>query len=141
VPSGYSGKGLVQRLGIRPGEAIRLVDPPRGYLVSLGELPNGASLIGDRSALGFVQFFARRKADLEEGLPRLERKLKEDGVIWVSWPKRSSSVDTDLTDAVEREVGLESGLVDVKVCSIDETWSALKFVRRRKDRHVSPKVD
>jgi hypothetical protein len=139
VSSGYSGKTVVQKLGIRPGEAVRLVSPPTGYRELLGELPMGARLVRDGPELGFVHLFARTRAALEGELPLVERKLDEDGVVWVSWPKRASKVETDLTDIVVREVGLKHGLVDVKVCSIDATWSALKFVRRKTDRRALPK--
>ena len=86
--------------------------------------------------MDLIHLFARDRATLERGFGGLKAVLKQDGMIWVSWPKRSSRLDTDLSDGVVREVGLENGLVDVKVCAIDESWSALKFVRRSEDRHA-----
>ena len=84
--------------------------------------------------MDFVQLFATERASLEREFPGLKARLKPDGMIWVSWPKASSRRQTDLSDRVVREVGLKNGLVDVKVCAIDDSWSALKFVRRLKDR-------
>ncbi len=83
----------------------------------------------------FIQVFATRRKGLKDQVPRLKGRLKPDGMLWVSWPKRSSKLATDLNDGLVREVGLKNGLVDVKVCAVDESWSALKFVRRLKDRH------
>ena len=84
--------------------------------------------------LDFIQLFAASRAELEAEFPRMKQTLSQDGMLWVSWPKRSSKVETDLSDNVVREVGLDNGLVDVKVCAVDQTWSGLKFVRRLKDR-------
>lgn len=139
MSSGYSGRSLVQKLGIRTGERVLLVNAPPGFEARLGRLPKGASHAPEGGVTRFAHLFAKDRAALEKELPGLGRRLGPDGSIWVSWPKRSSKVETDLTDIVVREVGLRSGLVDVKVCSIDSTWSALKFVRRTKDRHASPK--
>ena len=135
--AGYPGKTLVEKLGIRQGDSIRLIRPPNGYEGLLGELPKGARVVGDGPRLGFVHIFARSRAALAREVPRVERKMEDDGTLWVSWPKRSSKVETDLTDIVVRGVCLESRLVDVKVCSIDATWSALKFVKRKEGRHAS----
>lgn len=137
--SGHSGKRLVQKLGIRPGERVLLVDAPPGYEARLGTLPKGVSFAADDGATSFAHLFVKDRAALEKELQGLERRLVLDGSIWVSWPKRSSNVETDLTDVIVRGAGLKNGLVDVRVCSIDSTWSALKFVRRTKDRHASPK--
>ena len=84
--------------------------------------------------LDFIHFFTRKREDLEEGFPRLKRELSQKGMLWVSWPKGSSRVETDLDENVVREVGLKNGLVDVKICAVDETWSGMKFVYRLRDR-------
>jgi hypothetical protein len=82
----------------------------------------------------FIHQFARRKDDLAEAFPRLAQALADDGMVWISWPKKTSKIATDLTEDVVRGLGLPLGLVDVKVCAIDETWSGLKFVRRKELR-------
>jgi hypothetical protein len=132
---GYSGKPLAQKLGIKKGYALALLNAPDGYDSLLGKLPNEVTVIQElKGELDFIQLFAKERTSLEKEFPRLKSRLKQDGMIWVSWPKVSSSLQTDLSDGVVREVGLENGLVDVKVCAVDESWSALKFVRRSKDR-------
>ena len=135
MSAGYSGKPLAQKLGIREGYSLALLNAPAGYSRLLGELPDGVTVIrGSRGELDFIQLFATDKRSLEEKLPGLLERLKQGGMLWVSWPKASSKSQTDLTDVVVREVGLNNGLVDVKVCAVDEKWSALKFVRRPEDK-------
>jgi hypothetical protein len=135
VPAGYSKRSLSQKLGIKPGDVVALLNAPAGYSSLLGNLPDGAAIArGRRSDLDFAQLFATERAGLERQLPGLKARIKQRGTIWVSWPKASSRVQTDLSDVAVREVGLKNGLVDVKVCAVDETWSALKFVRRVGDR-------
>jgi hypothetical protein len=87
-----------------------------------------------RGTLDFAMLFVRRGSELKKWFPRLRDRLESNGALWVSWPKRTSGVETDLSDNVVRAIGLDAGLVDVKVCAVDETWSGLKFVRRLKDR-------
>ena len=87
-----------------------------------------------RGTLDFAMLFVRRVSELKKWFPRLRDRLESNGALWVSWPKRTSGVETDLSDNVVRAIGLNAGLVDVKVCAVDETWSGLKFVRRLKDR-------
>ena len=135
MSAGHSGKALTQKLGIRRGDALALVNAPDGYDDLLAALPDGVTVF--RELIGepdFIQFFATGRANLEREFPRLKGSLKRGGMIWVSWPKASSGLDTDLSDRVVREVGLNNGMVDVKVCAVDGSWSALKFVRRLKDR-------
>ena len=133
---GFSGKALVQKLGIRPGDVFAFVDAPTGYDRILGKLPEGARLGDPSSKLNFVQVFAKERKALEESLPYLEKRLDQNGMIWISWPKRTSKIITDLTDRVVREIGLRHGLVDVKECAMDDSWSGLKFVRRVKNRRL-----
>ena len=133
--SGYSGKSLVDKLGIKPGMRIAIVGAPGGFRTTLGPLPDGVSVTATpRGILPFIHFFAKERSLLGRRFPALKRALAQDGALWVSWPKKSSGVETDLTEDVVREVALAGGLVDVKVCAIDNVWSGLKLVRRLKDR-------
>jgi len=133
--AGYSGKSLVDKLGIKPGMRLAIVGAPAGYRATLGALPPGVSVLAaPRSTLPFIQFFTTKRSLLERRFPALKRVLAQDGALWVSWPKKSSGVATDLTEDVVRAVALAGGLVDVKVCAVDEVWSGLKLVRRLKDR-------
>jgi hypothetical protein len=135
MSAGYSGKTLAQKLGIRKGYTLAFLNAPSNYDRLLGDLPD--KVIVARVAKGqldFIQLFATERESLERELPRSSARLKHDGMIWVSWPKSASGLRTDLSDSVVREVGLKNDLVDVKVCSVDDSWSALKFVRRLKDR-------
>lgn len=130
-----SGRALTQKLGIGPGARVVALGAPPGYGALLAPLPAGVTL---RSRLGaqerFIHRFATRRADLARAFPRLAAALADDGLLWISWPKRSSGVETDLTENVIRGLGLPLGLVDVKVCAVNEVWSGLKFVRRRELR-------
>jgi hypothetical protein len=138
MPAGYSGKPLAQKLGIRKDDVVAFLDAPDDYGSLLGKMPDEVIVArGLKVKLDFIQFFARDRASLEREFPRLKARLKQDGMIWVSWPKASAGLETNLSDGIVREVGLKNGLVDVKVCAVDESWSALKFVRRLKDRESS----
>lgn len=133
--AGYSGKSLVEKLGIKAGARIAILSAPRGYERILGRLPPTA-IRRSRAAgsLDFIHFFATRRRQLERRFSHLERALGSAGALWISWPKKASGVPTDLTEDVIRGIGLAHGLVDVKVCAVDAVWSGLKFVRRLKDR-------
>jgi len=130
---GYSGTPLVDKLGIKPGARLLLVSEPKDFARLLGGLPEG-SRVASRGALDFVMLFVKSQSDLRKRFARLRDRLESNGMLWVAWPKKTSGVETDLTEGVVRAFGLESGLVDVKVCAVDNTWSGLKFVRRLKDR-------
>jgi hypothetical protein len=135
MPAGYSKKSLVEKLGIREGFAISIIAAPQDYAAKLGKLPCGVKQTKKlEGPLDFIQFFCSKRSQLEENFQRLKGALSASGMLWVSWPKGSSGVPTDLTENVVREIGLKNGLVDVKVCAVDETWSGLKFVFRLKDR-------
>jgi hypothetical protein len=135
VSAGYSHRRLPDKLGIKPGFRIAIIGAPRGYRTTLGALPDGVSITTvPRGALPFIHFFTKQRTLLQRRFPALKRALAQDGALWVSWPKQASGVATDLTEDVVREVALAGGLVDVKVCAIDEVWSGLKLVRRLKDR-------
>lgn len=135
MTAGYSGRSLVLKLGIKPGMRIAIVGAPRGYRTTLGALPDGVAVTSAaRGELPFIHFFTKQRSLLERRFPVLKKALTQDGAFWVSWPKKSSGVATDVTEDVVREVALAGGLVDVKVCAVDEIWSGLKLVRRLKDR-------
>lgn len=135
MSAGYSGKPLAQKLGIKKGDVLAFSNAPDDYDRLLGKLPDGVVVARElEGRLDFVQLLATERASLEREFPQLEARLERNGMIWVSWPKASSRRQTDLSDHVVREVGLKNGFVDVKVCAIDDSWSALKFVRRLKDR-------
>jgi hypothetical protein len=133
--AGYSGTPLPKKLGLRAGQRIALVGAPASFPATLGPLPEGATLApGSRERLDLALLFATRAATLTRDFARLAERLTPAGALWVAWPKKAAKVDTDLSDGVVRRIGLDAGLVDVKVCAIDEVWSGLKFVRRVKDR-------
>ena len=133
--AGYSRRTLVEKLGIKPGTPVAVLGAPASYQSLLGLLPTGVTI---RSRLpasaAFIHRFVRRRKDLTADFPRLARALTDEGTLWISWPKQSSGVETDLNEDVVREIGLGQGLVDVKVAAVDETWSGLKFVRRMQNR-------
>ena len=134
--AGYSGTPLPRKLGIKPGQRIAFLDAPPSFAAALGELPEGAGppRTSARGPLDLVVAFFTERARLQRRLPQLIRALDPAGALWIAWPKRAARVDTDLTEDVVRELGLVAGVVDVKVCAIDATWSGLKLVVRVKDR-------
>ena len=135
MPSGYSKRSLHEKLGIKPGFNMIILNPPPGYDSALGELPSNIRIAKSlRGPLDFIHLFTRRRDELEREFPRLKSELAESGMLWISWPKGSSKVETDLNEGVVREIGLRHRLVDIKVCAIDEIWSGLKFVYRLSDR-------
>jgi hypothetical protein len=136
MPSaGYSGTPLSQKLGIKPGSRLHLIAAPPGYRNLLRPLPEGVRFTGGLSAAtDLVHLFATRRADLKQALVTVRRKLRPDATIWASWPKKAARVPTNITEDVVREVALPLGLVDVKVCAVDETWSGLKLVVRKELR-------
>lgn len=129
--AGYSKRSLADKLGIKAGTQVVALQAPPTYFALLGRLPNGASLHSRLpSSSRFIHHFARRRNELAVKFPRLAQALEDDGTLWISWPKQASGVDTDLDENVIRDIGLTLGLVDVKVCAVDEVWSGLKFVWR-----------
>jgi len=132
---GYSGTPLIKKLGLKPGQAGQFLNAPPSYVKSLGPLPNGFR-IGETkdSRLDFVQLFTKDRAEFAKLLPRLLKQLAPTGMLWISWPKKSSGVPTTVNEHVIRELALPLGLVDIKVCAVDETWSGLKLVIRVQNR-------
>ena len=133
-PAGYSGTPLPKKLGIKPENRSLLVGPPQEIAQELRKELSIDGASPPPSPLDFVLVFTKSEADLKAKFAKLAGKLHPAGMLWVSWPKKASGVPTDLTEDVVRKVGVAAGLVDVKVCAIDETWSGLKFVYRLKDR-------
>jgi len=134
-PAGYSGTPLPRKLGIKEGASLALIEAPKGFDSTLGELPGGVAVRrAPRGQLDVIIAFFAERAKLERRLPALRSALAPAGGLWVAWPKRSSGVATDLTEGIVRELGLSTGLVDNKVCAIDHTWSGLRFVYRLTDR-------
>ena len=135
MPAGYSGKTVVQKLGIKPGFRIFVAGAPADYATIVGALPEGVSTASRMAGhIDMAHVFATRRADLARRLPSLREAIAADGMVWISWPKKAAGVATDLTDNVLRELALPLGLVDVKVCAVDATWSGLKFVIRKSQR-------
>ena len=135
MSAGSSRKALAEKLGIKPGFIVVVISPPKDYTRLLGRIPERVS-IRERlnGPVNLVHAFVRTRADLEARFARWKVAISRDGSVWVSWPKRGAKVPTDLTEDVVRAVALAHGLVDVKVCAVDETWSALKLVYRLRDR-------
>jgi hypothetical protein len=135
MSAGYSGTPLVKKLGIKEGFRVALVGAPDRFQSELEDLPHGVSFVTSfQEQLDFVLFFAKTRAELTRNFSRLAAKLQPAGMLWIAWPKRTSGVASDLSDGIVREIGLDAGLVDVKVCAVNEIWSGLKFVIRVKDR-------
>ena len=131
--AGYTKRSLVDKLGLKEGHRAAILGAPHGYPATLGDLR--VKMRTDlRGESDFIQFFGKTRVELDRKFPALKACLVHNGMLWISWPKGSSGVATDLTEKVVREVGLRNGLVDVKVCAVDEIWSGLKFVYRLKDR-------
>ncbi len=133
--AGYSKRSLVNKLGIKAGHNLFFLNPPENYHQTLGPLPESTTVVADlHGPIDFIQFFTTQQAELKRRFPELKRALAQNGMLWISWPKGSAKVPTDLNENIVREIGLKHGLVDIKVCAVDEVWSGLKFVYRIKDR-------
>lgn len=129
APAGYSGKTLAEKLGLKDGLKAAVIDPPKHY----AELVEGAKTPGKfgAGAYDFIHIFAQDRAALAKTLPRALKQLAQGGAIWVSWPKKTSPLFKDLTEDGIREIALPLGIVDVKVCAVDQDWSGLKLLRRK----------
>ena len=134
--AGYSGTPLPKKLGFKENFRAALVNAPKGFQKELGALPKNVRISQQTltAPLDLILFFADSQKTLIREFPKLARKLDKNGMLWISWPKKSSGVATDLSDNSVRQIGLDAGLVDVKVCAVNEVWSGLKFVYRLKDR-------
>jgi hypothetical protein len=131
---GYSGTPLPKKLGIKAGFRVWMASTPVEVRAELREALAECTVIKDGAALDFAMMFTKSRAELTREFPRIAKALAPAGMVWVSWPKKSSGVASDLDENLVRGIGLDTGLVDVKVCAVTEVWSGLKFVRRVKDR-------
>jgi hypothetical protein len=135
--AGYSGTPLPRKLGIGEGDEVALIGAPERFEDTLGDLPDVASLhtdLADDARYDVILAFVTQRSELEAELPRLRARMAPACGLWIAWPKRASRVPTDMTDQVVRDVALPTGLVDNKVCAIDDTWSGLRLVIRRANR-------
>jgi hypothetical protein len=132
--AGYSGTPLAQKLGIKPGSAIFVVAAPGHYDELLAPLPEGVRRVRKIDAADVVHFFETSRARMDKDLRAAVSKMQQDAAIWISWPKKAAKLATDITEDTVREVALPLGLVDIKVCAVDETWSGLKLVIRKELR-------
>jgi hypothetical protein len=146
--SGYSGTPLAKKLGLQAGQKVTFFNPPDNYFEKLGDIiaevdpianptPANSGMSGFPHNCNWIHFFSNSRSELADVLPSLKSMLQPDGQLWISWPKKSSGVATDLTEDVIRELALPLQLVDVKVCAIDEIWSGLKLVIRKSARDKS----
>ena len=136
VTAGYSGTPLPRKLGIKEDHRVGLVRAPESFQSTLGELPAGVSLASGRlrAPLNVIVAFFTERRELERRLATLIGLLDPAGGLWIAWPKRASGVASDVSEGIVRELGLAAGVVDNKVCAIDETWSGLRLVIRLRDR-------
>ena len=128
----YSHRSLKDKLGLKEGMVAAVIEAPPGYAALLDTDAFDTEL--DQSSYAFLHFFTTSMIALRDIFPILASRLEKNGMLWISWPKKASKMPTDLNDNVVRDIGLVAGLVDVKVCAVDETWSGIKFVYRVKDR-------
>ena len=133
-PSGYSGTLLSKKLGIKEGFTISVYNQPDYYFDLFAELPKIKIAKDKKLKKDFIHYFVTKEKDLLKNINELKEQIVQNGMIWVSWPKKSSKVETDITEDVIRNIALKNGLVDVKVCAVDEVWSGLKLVIPVKER-------
>ncbi len=133
--AGYSRTPLAKKLGIKDGFKLKIVNQPSYYFKLFQDLPVEIEIVTDISIKkDFIHYFAKTTEALQNDIDQLHEEIVQNGIIWISWPKKSSKVETDLSGTIVRQIGLKSGLVDIKVCAVDEIWSGLKFVIPVKDR-------
>ena len=133
--AGYSGTPLVRKLGLKSGTRAIFLNAPRGYSSALGRLPEGLVVANTLAGqFDFIQIFTTGARELADRFPAMKKALRDTGMLWVSWPKAAAKVPSDVNETVVRRTGLAAGLVDVKVCAVDRTWSGLKLMWRLRDR-------
>jgi hypothetical protein len=136
--SGYSGTSLAKKLGIKEGFKIRLVNQPEYYFKLFDDFPENVSITSDEMGKkDLIHFFTKEAFELFDNILLLKNEIEVNGMIWISWPKKVSKVPTDITEDTIRNLALKNGLVDIKVCAVDEIWSGLKLVIPVKDRIAS----
>jgi hypothetical protein len=133
--SGYSRTPLARKLGLKEGYIISVINSPDYYFQLFTDLPDKLEIV-DNAGLkkNGIHYFVKEQKQLLKDIRQLKAQMKQDGMIWISWPKKASKLASDVTEDVIREIALENGLVDIKVCAVDEVWSALKLVIPVKDR-------
>jgi hypothetical protein len=132
---GYSGTPLPKKLGIKDGARVRVFDMPGDVHAALKQSLAQCEILPEgKVQADFAMLFTKSKSELSVKFAQITKQLAPAGMLWISWPKKSSGVATDLSEDIVRQIGLSAGLVDVKVCAVTEVWSGLKFVRRLKDR-------
>lgn len=135
MSSGYSGRPLIKKLGIKEGFKVRFINVPDHYYELLGTLPDDVDLLNSgRRKANFIHVFCKDVKSYEKYILKLKDQIEKNGMIWVSWYKKSSKIPTDLNEDIIRNTALRYGLVDVKVCAVDEQWSGLKIVWRKENR-------
>ena len=127
--SGYSGTALEKKLGIKENSSIRLINAPENYFDLFTEWPDNVRISDDpRIKKNLIHFFTKEFSEYYSLLPLLKKEIEQNGMIWVSWPKKTSKISSDVSEDLIRNYALETGMVDIKVCAVDEDWSALKLV-------------
>lgn len=133
--AGYSGTHLEKKLGIKNGFKIKIVNEPNDYFNLFTDLPTDLKEITDgQTKKDFIHYFVKSVSQLNEDIKHLKQEMEQNGILWISWPKKAAKVETDLNGNIVREIGLRNGLVDIKICAVNEIWSGLKFVIPIKDR-------
>ena len=133
--AGYSGTSLTKKLGIKNGYKIKIVNEPEGYFKLFNDLPIDLDILTDnKTKKDFIHYFVGNVIQLEKEIKLLSKEIEQNGALWISWPKKTSKIESDLNGNIVREIGLKNGLVDIKVCAVNEIWSGLKFVIPIKDR-------
>ncbi len=132
--SGYSGTPLAKKLGIKEGHKISVINQPEYYFTLFTDLPEIKIIKKSKGKVDLIHFFVKEEKLLLRGIQNLKVSIEQNGTIWISWPKKAAKVETDITEDVVRNIALKNGLVDIKVCAIDEVWSGLKLVIRVKNR-------
>jgi hypothetical protein len=136
MASGYSGTALGKKLGFKEGFKVRLINDPAYYIDLFTDMPPNVLFLKDeQETKHLIHYFTKKSSDLEKDIPSLKNELLPNGMLWISWPKKAAKIETDVTEDIIRKIALKNGLVDVKVCAVDETWSGLKLVIPLKDRH------
>ena len=137
MAAGYSTTPLAKKLGIKPGHIVRLINAPEHYFSLFTDLPNDIRISDNlKEKKDFVHLFTKDNSELNKLLPKLKNEIVANGIIWVSWPKKSAKVTSDVNENMIRDLALKIGLVDIKVCAVDEVWSGLKLVIPVKDRNI-----
>lgn len=135
MSTAYSATPLAKKLGIKPGYVIRIINEPPHYFTLFADWP--ADVIpteNKKEPKHLIHLFAKEVRVIKKEIPLLKKEITSNGSIWISWPKKTSKVVTDITQNLVRQIAITNGLVDVKVCAVDETWSGIKFMIPVKDR-------